>query len=142
MANNLKHENLTRDAIATAVRGDIQTGAGTQVTIDFFTQTVDAQTGAGFLSIDLGSTPFGTAAITTQSFTYGGTATGTKTGAGTASANSFAIYDRATTPVKVLRGTAGPTTGTPSFDVEIAGGNSIKQNEKISLTSFTYTASV
>ncbi len=103
MAKNLKHENDTRDAIATAVRNDIHVGAGANVTIAFFSQTVDAQTGSGFLTINLGSTPFGTAAITTQSFTYGGTATGTNTGA-TASANSWAIYDRTTpTANKIIR---------------------------------------
>jgi hypothetical protein len=139
MANDLRHENATRDALATAVRGDIQTGTGANVSLHLFTQTVNAQTGTGFLTINLGSTPFGTSAISTQNFTYGGTATGTKTGAGTSTASSFAIYDRAGSPVKIIRGTCGTTGGT--FDLEITN-NSIKQNEKVSLTSFTYTASL
>ena len=141
MANNLKHENGVRDNIAEEVRNNnIQTGTGANVTIKFFTQTEDAQTGVGFLSINLGSTPFGTAAITNQLFTYTGTDTGTKTGAGTATADSFAIYDR-DVPNKVIRGSCGPTA-TGTWDVSIVGGNVVKQNEKISLTSFTYTASV
>ena len=139
MANNLKHEAATRNALATAVRDDIQSTGTNNVTVDFFSETVDAQ-GTAFLTIDLGAgSPFGTAAITNQQFTYGGTATGTNTGA-SANANSFCIRDKTATPDKVIRGTAGSDTGT--FDIEIAGGNTIGTNEKISLTSFTYTASV
>lgn len=139
---NLKHDaSTTRDALATAVRGEIHSGAATECTMKFYSETVDAQSTV-VLSIDLGSTPFGTAAITSQSFNYPGTATGTKTSAGTASVQSFAIFDHDTTPDKILRGSAGSTTSTNTYDVSIAGGASIKQNEKIKLTSFTYTASL
>ena len=139
---NLKHDQTgTRDSLATVARDAIQNGAGTQVTIDFFAETLDAQSTV-ILSIDLGNEPFGTGAITNQAFTYTGTATGTKATTNTHTVQSFAIFDRATTPVKVLRGSAGSTTATHTYDVSIAGGASIKQNEKIKLTSFTYTASL
>jgi hypothetical protein len=142
---DIRHQqSTTRDTLATEVRSDIQTGAGTNVTIAFFTQTPNAQTGSGFLTINLGASPFGTAAITSQSFTYSGTATGTttRTGTGTDTVQSFAIYDRATTPNKILRGSAGATTATHTYDIGIVGGAAISAGEKIKLTSFTYTASL
>ena len=139
---NLKHSlAATRDTLATEVRADIQNGTGTQVTIDFFEETLDAQATV-ILSIDLGNEPFGAAAITNQAFTYTGTATGTKGGTGTGTVQSFAIFDRASTPVNIIRGSAGATGDGNTYDVSIAGGDIIKQNEKIKLTSFTYTASI
>ena len=141
---DIRHEqSTTRDAFAQEVRDSIQTGTGTEVTIGFFTQTVNAQTGAAFLTIELGNEPFGTGTITSQDFDYTGTHTGEKLGTGTDTANSFAVYSRGSgTPVKIFRGSAGATTATGTFDIGIIGGSAIKQNEKIKLTSFTYTASL
>ena len=137
MAKNLTHESATRDAIATAVRSDLHAGTGANVNIKFYSETPSAQSTV-VLDIDLGATPFG--AASSAAITYTGTATGTKTSAGTASVQSFAIFDKATTPVKVIKGTVGATT--TNWDIGITGGTSIKQNEKISLTNFVYTASV
>ena len=136
MAKNLTHESATRDAIAEQVRTDIHDGTGTS-SIKFYSETPAAQSTV-VVDIDLGATPFG--AASSAAITYTGTATGTKTSTGTASVQSFAIWDQATTPVKVIKGTVGATT--TSWDVGISGGTSIKQNEKISLTNFVYTAPV
>lgn len=145
MSNDLQHAlSATRDALALEVRDNhIQTGAGSDVTIEFFTQLVGTQTGSGFLAIDLGASPFGTGAITTQDWDLQAAATSPpKTGTPTETAQSFAIYDRATpTAVKILRGTVGETGGA-GFDIEIAGGAAIQTNEKIKLNTFTYTAPV
>ena len=120
MANNLLHEDNTRDAIANAVRDDIHNGAATGVSMSFFTQAEGTQTGTGFASIDMGATPFAAVNTTNHTFKYTGTATGTNSGAARTFA-SFAIYDRITpTANKVIKGSVGNATGT--FDVEITGG--------------------
>ena len=142
MAKNLQHDTATtRDTLATEVRADIHEFSATNVSIEFFTQTVAAQAGSGFLAIDLGTVPFGTAAISTQLFSLQTAATSPgKTGATTETAQSFAIYNRHTTPAKILIGTVGATT--TNWDIGITGGTAIATNEKIKLNTFTYTASV
>ena len=137
---NLKHDqNTTRDTLAFEVRDDINGGTGANVVMNFYEEGEDAQATI-ILGINLGTAPFGTAAITNQAFTYTGTATGTKATSNTGTVQSFAIMNRDGT--KILRGSAGSTTATGTYDVEIAGGAAIKENEKIKLTSFTYTASL
>jgi hypothetical protein len=140
MANNLLHENDTRDNLATQVRTDIHAGVGANVTLSLFTQAEGTQTGTGFATVSIGATPFAAVNTTNHTIKYTGTATGTNSGAARTFA-SFAIYDKTTpTANKVLKGTVGNATGT--FDLEITGGPAFADGEKIQLTAFTYTASV
>ena len=139
---NLKHDQAaTRDSLATTVRTAIHAATGaTDVTMAFYAETLDAQSTL-ILDIDMGTAPFGAAAITNQAFTFtSASATGTKATTNTHTVQSFAILDGDSN--KVLRGSSGATGDGNTYDVSIAGSAAIKQNEKIKLTSFTYTASL